>query len=141
MRAGICGAIPAGLSVDGIRASSATLQQPRQPASFGDADYEVFLRSLSTPCPGAPFLRQPASALGRQAAGAVAPCLALLAFPCALPGCPSAQLLDLAFGHFCKCLKIARVAFRMAKATSRSLRPLWDIVQTYRARLLMAAVS
>lgn len=101
-RAGICGAIPAGLSVDGIRAGSATLQQPRQPASFGDTDYELFLRSLSTPCPGA---RLPPSALPPRSAA-----MPLAQFPYPTPASvplrlarvslrTCAQLLDFAFRH------------------------------------------
>jgi len=51
--AGVCGPIPAGLSVDGLRPSSVLVQDPRSQGQPDDADYQLFLASLSAPCPGA----------------------------------------------------------------------------------------
>lgn len=54
--AGICGAVPAGLSVDGIRANSNMLQQLRIVHDVPNtADVELYLPSLSTACPGRPW--------------------------------------------------------------------------------------
>lgn len=51
LHAGICGPIPAGLSIDGIRSSAAELTQPRLLVDADPSDYELYLTSLT--CPGA----------------------------------------------------------------------------------------
>lgn len=56
LRAGICGPIPAGLSIDGIRGGAAELTQPRLLVDPDTSDYELYLTSLG--CPGAHRLLQ-----------------------------------------------------------------------------------
>ena len=51
--AGICGTIPAGLSVDGVAAGSIQLRPPeRDRPSITAADMQLYLPALSTPCAG-----------------------------------------------------------------------------------------
>lgn len=51
LRAGVCGPIPAGLNIDGIRTGAAELTQPRLLVDADPSDYELYLTSLT--CPGA----------------------------------------------------------------------------------------
>ena len=51
LHAGICGPIPSGLSIDGIRTGAAELTQPRLLVDADPSDYELYLTSLT--CPGA----------------------------------------------------------------------------------------
>ena len=55
--AGICGPIPAGLSVDGIRDGSRALTQPRLLVNADQGDYQLYLPSLT--CPGAHGMSTP----------------------------------------------------------------------------------
>ena len=52
--AGVCGAIPPGLCVDGIKKDSAALQQPRELVSLDVSNLQLNLTSFSTPCQGPP---------------------------------------------------------------------------------------
>ena len=62
--AGICGAIPAGLSVDGIAAGSTLLRPFKSKHSrILPADMQLYLRALSTPCAGSAQLLFPAPSL------------------------------------------------------------------------------
>ena len=51
LHAGICGPIPAGLNIDGIRTGAAELTQPRLLVDADASDYELYLTSLT--CSGA----------------------------------------------------------------------------------------
>ena len=71
---GICGAIPAGLSVDGITADSIQLQplERKRPAIL-PADMQLYLPALSTPCAGRLWKRYVSPMpLGQSAASSLA---------------------------------------------------------------------